>query len=398
MLFDPPPFFPVEGPQLALFKRGYGGWRFRGSSRDLTGPGVVIEMRPLVTDAEQIDYLERRPRADRRALAEWEHAEGPANPYDVPYESAGRYEATINAARAARGLGPTGIGFPHLLAEYFTPAPPEPPGHARLREPHGIAVAANGDVYVADTNNHRIVKLGRRLELLATWGTFGRGEGQLQLPRAVAVDGDVVYVADWGTHRVQAFTTDGRFLRKWGRLRSDDLGGTFTPTTIATTRGGEIVVYAGRVYRFSASGAVLGKWGRPFHLASRSEIAVDADGHVYAITGEAGARERVIKLNRDGGQLASWGREGQGVGELFDPIALAVDHAGRVYVACWGGGRNPRVVVYDARGTFVHQWDVASGSAPWLRMPTALAIDAQGVVYVTDLKQDRVHTLPALGR
>ena len=73
-------------------------------------------------------------------------------------------------------------------------------------------------------------------------------------------------------------------------------------------------------------------------------------------------------------------------------------HPCDVYVACWGGGSNPRVVVYDARGTFVHQWDVASGSAAWLRMPTALAIDAQGIVYVTDLKQDRVRTLPALGR
>ena len=157
-------------------------------------------------------------------------------------------------------------------------------------------------------------------------------------------------------------------------------------------------MYANRVYRFSASGSVLGKWGRPFQLASRSEIAVDAEGHVYAISGESGAQARVIKLGRDGATLASWGREGHGSGELFDPIALAVDHAGRVYVACWGGGKNPRVVVYDARGTFVHQWDVASGSAPWLRMPTAIAIDAQGIVYVTDLKQDRVHTLPALGR
>src|SRR5262245_4935606 len=67
-LFNPPLFFPIEGPEIALFKMGYGGWRFRGPARNLTGPDVVIEMRPLVTNAERLSYLEGRwQRADRQA-------------------------------------------------------------------------------------------------------------------------------------------------------------------------------------------------------------------------------------------------------------------------------------------------------------------------------------------
>ena len=243
------------------------------------------------------------------------------------------------------------------------------------------------------------MKYGRGLEPLATWGTFGRADGQLQLPHAVTVAGDTVYVADWGNHRIQKFTTDGRFLGKWGELRYNELGGTFTPTAIATTRSGEIVVYAGTVYRFSPSGSLVARWAQSPSLNARSQIAVDADGHVYGITGQHGAdRPQVVRLNRDGAELAAWGRQGQGVGELFDPIALAVDHASRVYVACWGGGTNPRIVVYDAAGTFVHQWDVTSGSLPSLRMPSGIAIDAQGAVYVTDLKHNRPHKLQAPGR
>src|SRR5262249_33054153 len=90
-------------------------------------------------------------------------------------------------------------------------------------------------------------------EPLTTWGTFGRADGQLQHPSAVTVAGDTVYVADWGNHRIQKFTTDRRFLGKWGALRYNELGGTFTPTAIAATRSGEIVVYAGSVYHFRES-------------------------------------------------------------------------------------------------------------------------------------------------
>src|SRR5262249_60094188 len=102
-----------------------------------------------------------------------------------------------------------------------------------------------GHRYGAATDIHGLRKYGRGLEPLTTWGTFGRADGQLQHPSAVTVAGDTVYVADWGNHRIQKFTTDGRFLGKWGALRYNELGGTFTPTAIAATRSGEIVVYAG---------------------------------------------------------------------------------------------------------------------------------------------------------
>src|SRR4030095_5019580 len=182
-LFNPPLFFPIEGPEIALFKAGYGGWRFRGPVRDLTGPDVVIEMRPLATDAERLSYLEGRwQRAERQGLLAWHSGESPANPIDVPYEEAARYEATINAARAALGLRPIGIGFPGLWTTPTAPTQAEAPGQVRLRQAGGVAVDTKGRVYVADTENHRIVKFGRGLQPPATRGTVGRAHGQLELP------------------------------------------------------------------------------------------------------------------------------------------------------------------------------------------------------------------------
>jgi DNA-binding beta-propeller fold protein YncE len=397
LLFNPTLALRVVGPELALFRGGYGGWRFAGGPGDPTLDGGMIEMRPLRTPAERLKYLEGRwTQVERAALNPWRQAERPENAADVPYRRAARYEAAINAERTALGLRPVGVGYPHLLTEHAWPVPPRGLEHPALRGASAAALGDGGALYVADTENHRIVKLGRGLELLAAWGRFGRAEGEVQFPRGVAVDrGGTVYVTDWGNRRIQAFTADGRFLRTWGELRPNELGGRFSPDSVAVTDAGELVVYcSGQVYRFGLSGQLLGRWGEPFQFGSRSGVAVDAQGSVYGISGDA-RRDRppVRKFDPAGREVAAWGAWGSGPGQLFDPMGLAVDRGGRVYVAD-AGGTNPRVMLFAPDGRFLHQWDVASGTAPQLSWPHGLAVDARGQVYVADLKRDRLHVLP----
>ena len=56
----------------------------------------------------------------------------------------------------------------------------------------------SGNVYVADTCNHRIQKFSSEGVFLAKWGSYGSGDGQFYSPFGVAVDGSGmnVYVAD----------------------------------------------------------------------------------------------------------------------------------------------------------------------------------------------------------
>jgi DNA-binding beta-propeller fold protein YncE len=253
----------------------------------------------------------------------------------------------------------------------------------------------SGHIYVADTENHRVVKLGPTLEVALAWGSFGRGDGEFQLPQGVAVDrSGRVYVADWGNRRIQTFTSEGRFLDKWGELRSNELGGLFTPTHVALTDAGEVVVYAGRVHRFSSSGRRLGVWGRSSQLGSRGGIGLDGTGNVYGVTGDSRPDQPLLRRwNAEGEEVAAWGTRGVEAGQVFDPIAFGVDRRGRVYVADWGG---PRVIVFDARGAFVHQYDARGGDAPGLRYPSGLAIDPRGRVYVVDRASPRIHVLGPL--
>jgi streptogramin lyase len=103
-------------------------------------------------------------------------------------------------------------------------------------DPRGVAVDRTGHVYVADNGNQRIVKLSPpathrssglfglgvpfppTFQFLRTWGTNGRGPGQLLSPIGVAVDGHGnLFVVDSVTCRVQELSPAGNLLAAWGR-------------------------------------------------------------------------------------------------------------------------------------------------------------------------------------
>jgi len=74
------------------------------------------------------------------------------------------------------------------------------------------------------------------------WGSFGTGNGQFKWPASVAVapNGNV-YVADFGNDRVQYFTPTGSFLGKWGSEGAGD-GQFVNPRGIAVASNGNVFV------------------------------------------------------------------------------------------------------------------------------------------------------------
>ncbi len=53
---------------------------------------------------------------------------------------------------------------------------------------------------------------------LTKWEGEDSGDGRFRLPFGVAVDSSgYVYVADTKSHCIQKFTSDGKFVTKWGR-------------------------------------------------------------------------------------------------------------------------------------------------------------------------------------
>jgi len=96
------------------------------------------------------------------------------------------------------------------------------PGLDTFDQPTEVAVAPNGDIFVADghgsepTANARIMKFDAQGRFLKTWGKKGKGIGEFDCPHTLAFDSQGrLFVGDRQNNRIQVFDQNGRFLAEW---------------------------------------------------------------------------------------------------------------------------------------------------------------------------------------
>ncbi|HEX4188141.1 MAG TPA: hypothetical protein VHY83_09605 [Solirubrobacteraceae bacterium] len=157
--------------------------------------------------------------------------------------------------------------------------------------PLAVAVDGAGHVYVADTNNNRIVELASSGEVIGGWGSPGSADGRLRSPSGVAVDGaGSVYVLDGENNRVERFDQNGRFLGKWGQ-RGTGVGEFSKPVGLAVACNGDVYVadsLNNRVQRFTPSSPAPtgclqpGSWPPPLDVAPVVALALPRSGAVLA--------------------------------------------------------------------------------------------------------------------
>ena len=179
----------------------------------------------------------------------------------------------------------------------------------RFDSPTGIAVDANGNVLVADTNNGRIEKFSPTGGFVSTMGIKGIGYGQLGAPNGIAIDrvGNI-YVADASKHVVEKLASDGSVITEW-------------------------------------KGPAPGFYGP-------RRIAIGPDESVYVVDQ---GRTRIVKFSSDGQVLTTWGGKGNGDGQFDDPTSIAVDTTNKVYVA---DPINRRIQIFDSDGKFLTKWSI----------------------------------------
>jgi tripartite motif-containing protein 71 len=188
------------------------------------------------------------------------------------------------------------------------------PGH--FMAPIGLAVDTQGNIYAADTGSangpffdHRIHKLSPTGQELAVWGTLGSGPGQFIQPTGIAVDAQGnLYVADAGNHRVQKLSPTGQPLAAWGTFGTGP--GQFNfPSGIALDAQGNIYItdrLLNRIQKLSPTGQVLAVWDSSkygFTGNTPFGIAVDGQGDVFVADFE---NSRILKLSPSGEVLATF--------------------------------------------------------------------------------------------
>ena len=95
-----------------------------------------------------------------------------------------------------------------VIKEYQNP---ETVSEESIINPYSIDFSADGRLYMADRNNHRILVWGADGRFLHAFGKNGEGPGEIAWPLCIAVSGREVWVYD-GTRRFHRFDLDGKFI------------------------------------------------------------------------------------------------------------------------------------------------------------------------------------------
>lgn len=212
----------------------------------------------------------------------------------------------------------------------------------KLQKPVGIALSAEGEIYVADVSARRVQVFGEDGTHLRTLGN----DEMLRRPAGIAVspDGARLYVVDVGgvdsdQHRVQVLDSrSGALIQTIGR-RGVGEGEFNLPVQAATSPDGTLYVVDGgnfRVQAFAPDGQfrfAFGEVGRfPGQFARPKGIATDASGNIYVADAAFG---NVQIFNPDGQVLMFIGSrdESSRPGKFYLPAGVAVDETGRIYMA-----------------------------------------------------------------
>jgi uncharacterized protein (TIGR03437 family) len=292
-----------------------------------------------------------------------------------------------------------------------------------LNSPQAAAVDSAGNLYIADTGHHRIVKvaLDGTLSTVAGTGTAGfSGDGgpatkaQLSSPFGITVDASgALYAAEWGNLRVRKVSPDGTIRTVAGGGSSTADGGPATsaslsrPYGVAVDSAGNLYIsenYNGRVRKVSPSGVISTLVSG---LSYPGGVAVDASGNVYVADAY---NDRVKQIDPGGavtvvaGGGSIFGDGGPATGaSLNKPSDVAVDAAGNVYIADWGNRRLRKVgglrtiTTVAGSGQPALSGDGGSALGATLSKPGAVVTDSAGNVYIADSANGRVRKISPQG-
>jgi DNA-binding beta-propeller fold protein YncE len=209
---------------------------------------------------------------------------------------------------------------------------------------------------------------------------IGEGVYALTYAQSVRVDRqDNIWVVDQYSSMVVKFDPEGRVLMTFGRRpeTAASISATAAPAgrgaapatggaaagaaggAAAQRGGGEVPVAPGGGARGAAAAGGAGGRGGARGLGSQgdsfnrpTDVAWDAAGNIFVSDG-FGTNSRILKMDKNGRFLKTFGGTGSEPGQLNKPASIAVDAKGDLYVADKG---NKRIQVFDSEGTFKTQY------------------------------------------
>ena len=251
----------------------------------------------------------------------------------------------------------------------------------------GIAVAPNGDIYIARRAHNVISRINSKGLLINVVGTGHSGyagdggpatQAKLRVPAGLTFDAQGnLYIADRDNHRVRKVDTQGNI------------------TTVAGngTAG------------FSGDGGPATKAS----LNLPSGLAVDSKGNLY-ISDRSNNRVRMVNTQGIIKTIAGNGNEGYHgdnmpalKATLDKPFGLALDKDNNLYIADRGNNRIRKIdssgliSTVAGDGGFYFIGDNGPAYRASIAGPTGVVVDGKGNIYIADRNNNRIRMVDSLG-
>jgi DNA-binding beta-propeller fold protein YncE len=172
---------------------------------------------------------------------------------------------------------------------------------SKFSNPEAMAIDKNGNFYLTDTGNDRVIKFDKNFKYVSQFGQEGKGPGQFDHPHGIGIDSKGnIYINTLNEPRIQKFTNDGKFIKEWG-----------------------------------TNGTGQGQLTTPLE-----HLKVDSKDRVFIV--DSASNPRVQVFDSDGKLLTQFGKVGVGNGEFKKPEHVAFnekDEKGTVYVVDRGNHR-----------------------------------------------------------
>ena len=297
---------------------------------------------------------------------------------------------------------------------------------ASFNYPKAVAVDVDGNVYVADNGNNKIRKISPT-KVVSTFAGSGLNGSYDDLgtaasfnsPLGIAVDAaGNVYVADTFNHKIRKISPAGEVTTFAGNGSTGSTDGMGTaasfsyPYSIAVDGGGNLYVSDGhnhKIRKISPAGAVTtfagsGAAGSTNGIGTAARfnfpygIAVDGSGNVYVCDS---GNNKIRKISPAGavttfaGSGTAGSVDGIGTAASFNnPSGITVDQSSNLYVTDYGNQKVRKISPTGEVSSYVGNGAVGNtdgiGTGASFNYPTDVAVDGSGNLYVADANNHKI--------
>ena len=217
-----------------------------------------------------------------------------------------------------------------------------------ISSPQSLSIDPNGNVYVADTGNNRILKFTNDGQFVKLIGGFGWNKEQFDTPVDICAKFALnIFIVDYNNQRIERYDKDLNYIASFfsDNINSEDLQFGY-PRGISISRHGDLII-------------------------------IDSDNN------------RLLKINSFGEPEISFGDFAEGLGKLGDPVQLEISPDDKIYVS---DKAEARIVVFDYFGNYLSE--IGKGI---LKEPQGIFVDDKNHLWVADAGNKEILTFSIRG-